>query len=142
MHGDHGHHGAERIGKPFDLMRNQIPAVLTEVRLTKTIVSTEAHDIAERVRYLRSLGVAGADIASASRALDERKSDCCGCLQWKRVGESFCGDCWHILPSRLHEMLKRHLCNGYLVAVRESWQLLQGRWESVNASRHSTAVKP
>ena len=139
VHGDHGHHGAARIGKPFDLIRNQTPAILTEVRLTRTMVSSEPRDLAERVRYLRSMGVASEDMADASRALDDRRSDCCGCLQWKRSGESFCGDCWHILPSRLHARLKQHVCAGYLEAVRESWKLLQGRWAAVQAGRAAAA---
>jgi hypothetical protein len=125
---------AQNPDRPIKVHR--IP--IYEVRLTRTLVSRETKDIGERVRYLRSIGVATADLADASRALDERRSDCCGCRQWKRPGESFCGDCWHILTARLHERLKRHISDGYLDAMRESWKLLEGRWQSVEAARRST----
>jgi hypothetical protein len=94
------------------------------VRLSAERVSSLPFDLQRRAEYLESIGIAAADIADASRSLDELRADGCICGRRKRQYDSFCRNCYQALPASLRPNLNLHLQMGYLKYVREAWQLL------------------
>jgi len=114
---------------------------ICQIRLSATKVSRNQRDLGERIHYLLQTGIEWTDIADASRAIDERKHDGCGCGQWKRPGDAFCGDCFRMLGSGLRIKLKLHLSAGYLCHIRQAWKQVEGRWRqcALDSKRASSA---
>jgi hypothetical protein len=97
-----------------------------DIRKVMELVPQPAADHrTRRLSYLRSQGIAEADLDDADRALVELRGDCCACKRRKSRNHSLCPGCFRMLPSDLQRNLWLHMRHGYLTHIRQAWELLR-----------------
>jgi hypothetical protein len=108
--------------------RARAESEIASVRIASGYRTSDVSQINRRLDYLRQCGIAEQDLAEASAAVDNLKSDCCAepCKRRKRSGQSFCSWCFAKLPQDLQSDLGLHLRGGYLTHYRRAVQILTG----------------